>query len=156
MAIRDWSKARLTVLIALPVLLVIGIPMVVWSYHTEAPGLSGDCLHVDQAMRQWMRVLPRIQGGLVNADDTALDSDTAAAAAAIRGEARAIQEPTLRSTVLKLADDLDRVSQGSPSSPPNGFPDGNYVGGMQDSMSTGHALKLACPGAVDDPLPEAP
>ncbi|MGE2726056.1 hypothetical protein [Mycolicibacterium pulveris] len=154
MAVRNWSKAKITLLIALPAFLVIGIPLVVWAYRTEAPGLSGDCLHVDQAMRQWMRVLPRIQGGLVNADDTALDSDTASAAAAIRGEAEAIQESALRSTVLKLADDLDRVRQGSPSSPPSGFPDRNYVGGMQDSISTGHVLKRACPGAVDDRLPE--
>ncbi|KUI43082.1 hypothetical protein AU197_11390 [Mycobacterium sp. IS-1590] len=156
MAIRDWSKARFVLLIALPVLLLIGIPMVVWSYQSEPPGLSGDCLHVDQAMRQWMRVLPRIQRGMVNADDTALDADTAAAAAAIRAEAKSIEEPTLRSTVLKLADDLDRAGQGTPSSPPHGFPDRNYVGGMQDSMTTGYALKRACPEAVDDPLPGAP
>lgn len=155
MSIRDWSKAKFTLLIALPVLLVIAIPMVVWSYRTEAPSLSGDCLRVDQAMRHWMGVLPRIQHGMADAEDTALDSDTAAAAAAIRGEAETIQDPALRSTVLTLADHLDRVSRGSPSSPPNGFPDRNYVGGMQDSMSTGHALKLACPGAVDDRKPQA-
>lgn len=154
MAIRDWSKAKFTLLIGLPVFLVISIPIVVWDYRTEAPRPSGDCLHVDQAMRHWMRVLPAIQSGLGDADDTALVSDTAAAATAIRGEAEAIQDPALRSTAMTLADNLERVSRGSPSSPPNGFPDRNYMGGMQDSISTGHALKLACPGAVDDRLPE--
>ena len=146
MALRDWSKAKFTVLIALPVFLVIGVPMVVWRYHTEPASLSGDCLHVDQAMRHWMRVLPRIQLGLGEAGDTALLSDIAAAAAAIRGEGEAVQDPELRSTTMALADNLSRVSRGSPNSPPNGFPDRDYVGGMQDSMSTGHALNLACPG----------
>ncbi|WP_395307353.1 hypothetical protein V4U86_18230 [Mycobacterium sp. AMU20-3851] len=54
---------------------------------------------------------------------------------------------------MTLADNLDRVSHGSPSGPPNGFPDKNYVGGLQDSLSTGHALKLACPAAVNDRPP---
>lgn len=156
MALRDWSKAKFTFVIALPVFLVISVPMVVWSYHTEPASLSGDCLHVDQAMRHWMRVLPRIQLGLGEAGDTALLSDIAAAAAAIRSEGEAVQDPELRLTTLALADNLSRVSRGSPSSAPNGFPDRDYVGGMQDSMSTGHALKLACPGAVDDPISAAP
>lgn len=126
--------AKLTVVIALPVLLVIGIPLVVWSYRTEASCLSGDCLHVDQARRHWMYVLPRIQWGLPDADEAAPVSDIAAAAAAFR-------DLSLRLTALTLADNVDRVSRASPSGPPNGFPDRNHVGGMQDSMSTGHDLK---------------
>ena len=125
MAIRDWSKAEFTLLITLPVFLVISIPLGVWSDRTETPSLSGDCLHVDQAMRHWMRVLPQIHRGLGEMGPTAVASETAAAAAAIRVEAQAIQDPTLRSTAMTLADNLDQVSRGNPSSPPNGFPDRN-------------------------------
>ncbi|MCF6390170.1 hypothetical protein L2K20_24615 [Mycobacterium sp. MBM] len=153
MGIRDWSRAKITFLIGLPVFLVIAVPMVVWGYRSEPPPLSGDCVHVDQALRHWMTVLPRIQLSMAKAGDTTLLSDVGAAARAVRVEAAAIEGPTLRSTVIKLADNLDRVSRGSPTSPPNGFPDRNYVGGLQDSMSTGHALKLACPAAVNDPAP---
>lgn len=153
MGVRDWSRAKITFLIGLPVFLVVAVPMVVWGYRSEPPPLSGDCVHVDQALRHWMTVLPRIQLSMAKAGDTTLLSDVGAAARAVRVEAEAIEGPTLRSTVIKLADNLDRVSRGSPSSPPNGFPDRNYVGGLQDSMSTGHALKLECPAAVNDPAP---
>lgn len=153
MGIRDWSRAKITFRIVLPVFLVIAVPMVVWGYRSEQPRLSGDCVQVDQALRHWMTVLPRIQLNMAKAGDTTLLSDVGAAARAVRGEAEAIESPTLRSTVIALADNLDRVSSGSPSSPPNGFPDGNYVGGLQDSMSTGRALKLACPAAVNDSVP---
>ncbi|WP_264006458.1 hypothetical protein, partial [Mycolicibacterium sphagni] len=65
---------------------------------------------------------PQIQRGLVDPVDTRRVSDVTAAAAAIRGEAAAIEDPTLRSTTVRLADNLERVSNGNPSSPPNGFP----------------------------------
>ncbi|BBY27107.1 hypothetical protein [Mycolicibacterium sediminis] len=153
MAIRDWSRAKITFLIGLPVFLVIAVPMVVLAYRSEPPRVSGDCVHVDQALRHWMAVLPRIQLGMAEAGDTNLLPDVVAAARSVRGEAEAIQDPALRSTVTTLADDLDRVSSGSSSSPPKSFPDQDFVGGLQNSMSTGHALKLACPAAVNDPLP---
>lgn len=100
-----------------------------------------------------MTVLPRIQLSMAKEGGPTVLSDVVAAARAVRVEAEAIGDAELRSTVMRLAGNLDQVSKGSPSSPPNGFPDRNYVGGMQDSMSTGHALKLACPAAVDDPVP---
>ncbi|MGN7778773.1 hypothetical protein ACTJJE_04540 [Mycolicibacterium sp. 22603] len=153
MGIWDWSRAKITFLIVLPVFLVIAVPMVVWGYRSESPRLSGDCVHVDQALRHWMTVLPRIQLSMAKEVDPTVLSDVVAAARAVRVEAEAIGDPELRSTVMRLAGNLDQVSKGSPSSPPNGFPDRNYIGGMQDSMSTGHALKLACPAAVDDPVP---
>lgn len=154
MAIRDWSRAKITILIALPVFLVVTIPAVIWSYHTQTPRLSGDCLHVDQALRHWVRVLPRVQRALTGTGDPALISDTATAAVAIREEAQAIQDSSLRSTAMALADSIDRISLGNPFTPPHGFPDQNYMAGMQDSISAGHDLKLACPAAGDDGAPE--
>lgn len=37
MAVRDWSKAKFTFVILLPIAALIAVPMVVWSYHTERP-----------------------------------------------------------------------------------------------------------------------
>ena len=154
MAISDWSRAKITIFIGLPIFLVVTIPAVIWSYHSETPRLSGDCLHVDQVLRHWAHVLPRVQRALTDAQDPALISDTATAAVAIRDEAQAILDSSLRSTALALADSIDRISLGNPSTPPHGVPDQNYMAGMQGSMSAGHDLKLACPAAGDDGVPE--
>ena len=48
-----------------------------------------------------------------------------------------------------LAGQLEHVSRGNPSVPPNGFTDKNYVGGLNGMMSTAQDLKVACPEAGD-------
>lgn len=116
--------------------------------------LSSDCTRVDQSLRHWGRVLTDIQLGMTaDSDTTNLSRDTAEAANAVRGEAASITDSSLRAKVVTLADNLDRVSHGDPKSPPNGWPDKNYMGGYQGTMATVHDLIKACPGVGDGPPP---
>lgn len=46
-----------------------------------------------------------------------LSRTAAEAEAAVRGEAAAVQDPELRTRVLKLADAVHRISKGSPNAP---------------------------------------
>lgn len=116
--------------------------------------LSADCARADQAARHWARVLPVMQGGMFgDSDTTNLSRDTAGAAAAVRREAAAIEDAALQTKVNALATALEKVSRGNPKSPPNGWPDKEYVGGYQGTTAALHDLKIACPDIGDDPLP---
>jgi hypothetical protein len=141
------------ILVLAGVLLVCGIgTATVLLTRTDAHGTrpSEDCAHVDQALRHWGVVLPGIQVALTGqADTTTLSRDTANAAGTVRREAESIEDPDLKATVTTLAGQLDLVSQGNSSSPPNGVPDKDYVGGLNGMMSTAHDLKVACPEAGD-------
>ncbi|MGV0745582.1 hypothetical protein [Mycolicibacterium sp. XJ870] len=149
MSIRDWSSAKVRL-----VMLAIAAPfMTIWvivGYAQESSGQNPDCAHADTAARHWAVVIPGIHAGLAGGAETPnLSRDTADAADAIRGEADSITDSTLKTKVLALATALDRVSRGNPSSPPNGFPDKDYMGGMQGATSALHDLKIACPDIGD-------
>lgn len=152
MALRDWSKAKFTFLILFPIAAVVIVAINVLK-PLPTP-LSEDCQRVDQVLRHWVHVLPDMQLGMTPDGDTSqLAGDTAAGAAAIRDEATAITDTALKSDSMRLADKMDQLSHGNPSSPPNGFPDRDYVGGLQGSMAAANDLIAACPG-VGDELPE--
>ncbi|MCG7579602.1 hypothetical protein [Mycolicibacterium sp. OfavD-34-C] len=156
MSFREWSgtKVRLILLAAVVPVMII---WVVISYATEsADKPTGDCLSAENAVRHWASVLSDVQKSMAGDVDTTLSVDTAQAAAAIRGEADVIGDSALRTTVLELAAQLDRVSRGDPSSPPNGFPDKDYMGGYQGTLAAVHDIKAACPEIGDDPVPSGP
>lgn len=105
-------------------------------------------------MRHWGQVLSDIQLGMSSKVDTAkLSRDTADAADAVRREAASITDSSMQNQVISLATHLEQVSRGNPSSAPNGFPDKNYMGGYQGTMTDIHDLKVACPAAANDPVP---
>ncbi|MDY6997897.1 MAG: hypothetical protein SW019_14955 [Actinomycetota bacterium] len=154
MSFREWSGTKIR-LIMLAAVLPIMIIWVVISYATEsADEPTGDCLSAENAVRHWASVLPDVQKGMAGRVDTTLSGETAQAAVAVRDEANVIGDATLRTAVLELAAQLERVSRGDPSSPPNGFPDKDYVGGYQGTVTAVGDIKAACPEIGDDPVPE--
>ncbi len=134
----------------------IAVILIVTAPSEKAP--SADCQRVDQIAHHLVTA-----GALPGGDGVADPNVTrkaaeaaaaAAAAAAARDEAASIEDPDLKRKALAFADALRQFSQGNPSAPPNGWPDKNYMGGYQNSFSTLHELKLACPNVGTDQLPE--
>ncbi|MGE2833559.1 hypothetical protein [Mycobacterium sp. SMC-4] len=153
MSWRDWSSAR----IRLTMLAVVTPIMALWvviGYVTESDEPTGDCLAAENGVRRWAAVLPDIHAGMPGDVAAATLSDaTAQAAAGIRDDAETIDDLELRNLVTALAEELERVSRGDPSSPPNGWPDKNYMGGYQGSVRVVGEIKRACPEIGDELAP---
>ncbi|MED5816560.1 hypothetical protein VST63_29725 [Mycolicibacterium sp. 050232] len=152
MGLPDWSgaKIRLVMLaVAAPVMLI----MVAVGYATEdSDKPSADCQRVDRVAHHL--VIPSGLVGRDGAGDPNAPRQAAAAATAAREEAAAIEDPDLKRKALAFADALHQFGQGNPSAPPNRWPDKNYMGGYQNSLSALHELKLACPNVGTDQLPD--
>lgn len=151
MGLPDWSgaKIRLVMLaVAAPVMLI----MVLVGYATEdSDEPSADCQRVDQVAHHL--VMPGVSAGKDGAGDPNAPREAAAAAVAARDEAASIEDPDLRRKALAFADALQQFGQGNHSAPPNGWPDRNYMGGYQNSISALYELKLACANVGTDELP---
>ncbi|MEW2483834.1 hypothetical protein AB0876_30045 [Mycobacterium sp. NPDC049093] len=154
MALRDWSsaKVRLVMLAAASPLMLI---MVVVGYADDSSDeLSADCQRADQIAHQWVKVVPGVLKGMgVGEVDPNLARDAGEATTAVRDEAASIEDQDLKRKALTFADALHRISQGNPRTPPNGWPDKNFVGGFQDGTEALHELKLACPNVGTDQVP---
>ncbi|BBX29949.1 hypothetical protein GCM10009632_48300 [Mycolicibacterium alvei] len=137
--------------VAAPIMLI----MVVVGYADESSDeLSDDCRRADQIAHQWVKVVPGVLQGMgVGEVDPNLARDAGEAATAVRDEAASIEDRDLKRKALRFADALQRISQGNPRTPPNGWPDNNFVGGFQDGTDALHELKLACPNVGTDQLP---
>ena len=142
-------------------MLAVALPIIagilVWNYANDPARkpLSPDCVQVHDAILQWGRVMPDISNAL-SADartQPTLARDTADAAAAVRRTAAAVDDPTVRRKVTALADALDKVSRGNPSSPPNNWPDQNFMGGHQGALAAVHDLAEVCPNINDEKNP---
>ena len=145
------------VLVGVVVLSAIGFVVALFLMEPSAPSAhhtsaSSDCAHADLAFRRWDSVYPDISEAMIPkepVDITSLSTDVANAASAVRREAAQIEDQDLKAEVTKLASQLDLISEGNPISPPNGWPDKNYMGGYQGAISTIGELKKACPDLGD-------
>lgn len=133
----DWSAAKVRLVMwaaALPFM----VGYVIWGYWDERASET-DCTHADQAMRQWALVIAQMNAAPIGLDGVPdLERDASAAADAIRGEATSIEDSELQIQLRTLADDMDKVSRGTASNPPDG-------------LSALHEMQVACPDIGDDP-----
>lgn len=150
MGLPDWSRGKITLAmgaVAAPIALIL----ILTAPRDTAP--SADCQRADDAAHHLMAVFPAAMRGMGGHSEPNLPREAAEAEAAIRGEAAGIEDPELRTKVVALADAVHRISKGSPSAPPSGFPDRDFVGGYQDSTAALHAVKLMCPNVGTDEIP---
>lgn len=134
--------------VAAPIMVI----MIVTAPSEKAP--SADCQRADRVAHKWVDVVPGVLQGMGVGDvDPNLARDAGEAATAVRDEAASIEGRDLKRQALRFADALQRISQGNPRTPPNGWPDKNFVGGFQDGTDALHELKLACPNVGTDQLP---
>lgn len=151
MALKDWSRGKITLAMG-AVAAPIAVIMIVTAPSEKAP--SADCQRADQIAHQWVNVVPGVLQGMgVGEVDPNLARDAGEAATAVRDEASSIEDWDLKRKALRFADALHRISQGNPRTPPNGWPDKNFIGGFQDGTDALHELKLACPNVGTDQLP---
>ncbi|BCI83197.1 hypothetical protein MTY66_48220 [Mycolicibacterium sp. TY66] len=160
MGLPDWSRPKILLAllaVTVPILVLIAINKADSSSAPPQQEASADCRRVDQAVRHWSDALPAIQFGLTrSADPAAIVRDSATAAAAVRSDAAAITDMTLRNKVTALADKLDMVRRGKPSAPPDWRPDQTYMDGYHPMTTLVHQLKVACPNVGNDPAPAGP
>ncbi|OBF10498.1 hypothetical protein [Mycobacterium sp. ACS4331] len=150
MGLPDWSRGKITLAmgaVAAPVALVL----ILTAPRDDVP--SADCQRVDDAAHHLAAVFPGVLQGMGGTADPNLPRKAAEAETAIRTEAAAIQDSEVKTTVLALAEAVHRISRGSPSAPPSGFPDRDFIGGYQDSTAALHAVKLLCPNVGTDAMP---
>ncbi len=157
MGLPDWSRSKIFLVllaVTVPILILIAVNKADNSSAPPQQEASADCQQVDQAVRHWAQALPAIQFGLTRSADAAtIIRDSTTAAAAVRNDSATITDMSLHDKLTALAEKLDTVSRGKPSTPPDWRPDQTYMDGYASMTPLVHQLKVACPNVGDDPAP---
>jgi hypothetical protein len=146
-------------------LVLVGAGLAIAYFGRDDDGLSADCQQAENALRPWGATMPGVyatlptdiarppEKGEPGTDYAAAGAREAKAANDIRLKAALEMDPTLRSSLLRVADAFDMLSRSRTQPTVPSVPSKDFFAATTNMNDAIHQIVVACPGIGDPSTP---